>query len=248
MNHSGMMTYQSPEFRLTRPNHDTVVVWAARLEVEQAQLDAYTGLLSADERERATRFHFEQHRRRFTAARGILRCLLGGYLNRHPADIRFVYGSAGKPALDRDEGLRFNVAHSHEMALYAFTYAREIGVDIEFMRPVADMEQVAACCFSRREFADWKGLSEAQKPEGFFNGWTRKEAYIKALGEGLSHPLNQFDVSLRPGQAARLLNVQGNPSEAARWSLQAIHPEPGYAAALAVEGQGWTLECHKREK
>lgn len=222
--------------------HDIIAVWVANLDFAQNQSDALQEYLSIDELARAARFHFDKDRRRFVAARGILRSILGRYLNRHPSDISLVYGSAGKPRLSSND-LSFNLSHSHQLALYTVTREREVGVDIEFIRSVSDIDQVAAHSFSAREYAEWQQLPETEKQVGFFNCWTRKEAYIKALGEGLSHPLDQFDVSLKPGQAARLLHVEDNPVEVKRWSLQAINLHEGYVAALAVEGTGWSLEC-----
>lgn len=230
-----------PEAESVLPARDTVMVWAAQLDLGQEQSDDLAGLLSADEHDRAARFQFDEHRRRYIAARGILRLILGRCLNLRPEQVCLVYGAAGKPALHPDEGVYFNLAHSHQMALYAVTYQRQVGVDLEFIRPVADMAQIAASNFSACEYADWQGLPAAEQQAGFFNCWTRKEAYIKARGEGLLYPLDRFDVSLRPGQPAQLLRVEGSASEAARWSLQAVNPHPGYAAALAIEGRGWSL-------
>jgi 4'-phosphopantetheinyl transferase len=139
--------------------------------------------------------------------------------------------------------LRFNVSHSHGLALYAVTRRRKIGIDIERVRPISGPEQLAARFFSAGENAELCALPEHVKHEAFFNCWTRKEAYVKARGEGLSLPLNQFDVSLNPGEPARLLRVERDPQEAARWSLQGLTPAPGYVAALAVEGHGWRLAC-----
>jgi 4'-phosphopantetheinyl transferase len=222
---------------------DRVDVWSVRLDVGAEQAAYLAKLLSPDEQARAARFRFNEHRRRFIVARGVLRALLGQYLNRPAERIRFTYSPAGKPALEVDEGLRFNVSHSHEMALYAIAYEREVGVDLEYMRPLEDMERLAAGTFSARENAVWRHLPEAHRQEGFFNCWTRKEAYIKALGQGLSYPLDQFDVSLKPGEPARLLSVTGKPQEVTRWTFQAFNPGENYVAALAVEGQGWRFEC-----
>lgn len=223
--------------------HDRVDAWSVRLDVDAEQAAYLAKLLSPDEQARAARFRFNEHRRRFIVARGVLRALLGQYLNRPAERIRFTYSPAGKPALEIDEGLRFNVSHSHEMAVYAVTYKREVGIDLEFMRPLDDMERLAAGCFSARENAVWRHLPEVHRQEGFFNCWTRKEAYIKALGQGLSYLLDQFDVSLKPGEPARLLSVTGKPREVTRWTFQAFNPGKNYVAALAVEGQGWRFEC-----
>jgi 4'-phosphopantetheinyl transferase len=200
--------------------------------------------LSEEEHRKAKCFHFEQDRKRFIVGRGVLRTILGLYLGVEPSLLRFCYNSHGKPYLaDRFGGgaLQFNLSHSHELALYAFTRGREIGVDLEYIRYIPDAEQIAASFFSARENTVLHTLPTSQKQETFFNCWTRKEAYIKAIGNGLAQPLDKFDVSLAPGEPARLLSVDGAPEEASRWSLKALTPAPGYVAALAVEGHNWSL-------
>lgn len=162
-----------------------------------------------------------------------------------------VYGLRGKPSLAPSyggESIRFNVSHSNELALYAMTNHREVGVDIEFMRPLDEVESIARRFFSTREQAILRSLPAHLKQQGFYNCWTRKEAYIKATGEGISQPLDQFDVSLAPGEPARLLSVSGKPDEASRWSFEVLRPSIEYAAALAVEGSGWQLMCWKWEE
>ena len=141
------------------------------------------------------------------------------------------------------EGLCFNLSHSHGIALYAITCGREIGIDIEYFRPDVEVEKLAERFFSPREAAVLRALPEHLRKEGFFNCWTRKEAYIKAEGKGMSIPLSAFDVSLTPGEPAALLRTESHPQETSRWSLQALSPEPGYTAALAVKGHDWELKC-----
>ena len=133
-----------------------------------------------------------------------------------------------------DGALRFNLAHSHELALYAFTLGREIGVDIEYLRALPDADQIAKRFFSARENAALQALSTNQRQQAFYNCWTRKEAYVKAIGKGLAQPLDQFDVSLAPGESTRLLKVEGAPEEGSRWSLYSLTPVAGYVAAVAV--------------
>jgi 4'-phosphopantetheinyl transferase len=201
-------------------------------------------LLSADEAQRAARYGFARDRRRFVVARATLRILLGRYLNLEPGRVRFCYGTHGKPALDalQCEGdLRFSLAHSEDLALYAIASGREVGVDLEWVRPLADLRQIAETFFSARERAALFELEPAHRPEAFYACWTRKEAYLKARGEGLALPLDQFDVSLAPGEPARLLGVRGDPRERQRWSLHALAPAAGCVAALAVEGHRWKL-------
>lgn len=238
-------SWNSPPKTLTLPSN-AVHVWRASLEVSVSCLQALKNTLAADECARAKRFYFQEHRERFIAGRGLLRNILSRYLDKKPGQLRFCYNSYGKPALIEDtnaEGLRFNLSHSHDMALYAVTRGREIGIDIERFRPDVEAEKLAERFFSPREATVLRALPEDLRKEGFFNCWTRKEAYIKAEGEGMSIPLSAFDVSLTPGEPAALLRSQKDPQEASRWSMQALDPEPGYAAALAVKGHDWELKC-----
>jgi len=225
---------------------DHIHVWCASLDQPASCVQQFAQSLSADERVRAERFHFEQHRNRFIAGRGLLRMILSYYTGIEPSRLQFCYGPHGKPALTEassSDRLCFNLSHSQELALFAVTRDREIGVDLECVRPISDAEQIAERFFSAQENAVFRALPRNQKQQAFFNCWTRKEAYIKARGEGLSLPLKQFDVSLIPGEPAKLLSIRGDPEEASKWSLQALSPAPGYVAALAVEGHGWDLAC-----
>jgi 4'-phosphopantetheinyl transferase len=223
-----------------------VHVWRASLDQAAPCVERLQRTLSADELHRAARFHFPRDRRRFIVARGVLRDILGRYLGVHPSALGFRYSAYGKPALADvadEEALRFNVSHSHEMALFAVTCGREVGVDIEYLRREIACEEIAEHFFSVRERGSLRALPAEVKHQAFFNCWTRKEAYIKAHGEGLSLPLDQFDVSLAPGEPAALLATRSDPREALRWSLRVLTPGPDYVAAVAVEGQGWNLTC-----
>jgi len=188
---------------------DEVHVW--RIALDRGDGDSLRARLSSDELARAARFHFERDRTRFLVARAALREILAHYLGASPAEIAFVYGDHGKPALAPPHGdLRFNLSHSHGLALCAVTRGREVGVDVERIRELDDLEDLARSVFSARELAALHRLPEPGLLAGFFTGWTRKEAFIKALGEGLSHPLKRFDVSLEPGRPARLERIDGN--------------------------------------
>jgi 4'-phosphopantetheinyl transferase len=225
---------------------DEVHVWRASLNHPAEGLERLYGTLTPDERERAARFHFERDRRHYVAARGLLREILSLYLRQSPDSLRFSYTSYGKPYL-ADEcvgaGLRFNLSHSGELALYAVSLRRELGVDIERIRTDVEHAQIAAGFFSGPEVEALRALPAHLQREAFFICWTRKEAYIKGIGEGLSLPLDSFDVSLMPGAPASLLAVRGDAQEAARWTLHALEPGAGYHAALVAEGRDWRLKC-----
>lgn len=228
---------------------DEVHVWRSYLDLAASQIQALYQTLSADERSRAERFYFQQDQHRFIAARGILRAILGRYLRVESNQLRFGYGLYGKPALTGEcggEDLRFNLSHSDGLALYAVTRGREVGVDLERIRADFVDEQVAKRFFSPEEVSALQALPAHLQKEAFFNCWTRKEAYIKARGEGLSFPLDKFEVSLSPGAPAALVSTLSDPQEATRWSLHHLFPGPGYVGALAVEGQSWQLKCWQR--
>ena len=226
---------------------DDVHVWRIALDVGDPILMRLRETLADDERKRADRFHFEKDRRHFTAARGGMRILLATYLARRPGDVRFAYSNYGKPRLmdaDNASDLRFNLSHSHGLALLAATRGRDIGVDVERLRDMErDGESLAERFFSPREVAALRSLPPELRREAFFHCWTRKEAYIKGQGKGLALPLDQFDVSLHPDEPAALLATQHDPPEARRWSLQSLFPGEGYVGALAVEGHSWQLWC-----
>jgi len=225
---------------------DEIHIWRVPLDMSLATIERLGQFLAPDERARAERFRFARDRNQFTIGRGLLRVLLGRYLVCEPQRVSFRYSSYGKPSLDAPlsaSGLQFNLSHSHQLALLAFTYASNIGVDVEYMRSDVEFEQLAERFFAPGERTVLQSISPTLRPEAFYNCWTRKEAYIKARGEGLSIPLESFDVSLKPGEPAVLLRSRENPSEALRWSLHSLTPGEQYAAALAVEGIAWQLRC-----
>jgi|GEM_PF-134532 len=224
---------------------DAVHVWCASLNLGPSRIQALERTLSTDERERASRFHFHRDRECFIASRGILRFILGRYLDREPADLRFFYNAYGKPALTEEmtDGLRFNLSHSAGLALYAVAQNREVGIDLEWIRPSLAREQIAERVFSAAEVAALRSLPDQLQAEGFFTYWTLKEAFTKAKGEGLTLPLDGFEVSpSSEGQVAGL-TLYGHPQEARCWSLLKLLPAPGYLAALAIEGSNWCLQC-----
>jgi 4'-phosphopantetheinyl transferase len=216
-----------------------VHVWRASLDCSESVLHRFEAALAADEKARAQRFVFQPDRNSYIAARGVLRELLGKYLHRGPSEIEFDYGAQGKPALRSgwsQSGLQFNVSHSHGMALFAFAVARPVGVDVEMVRADFAGEKIAERFFSPQEVRELRSLPAAVQDEGFFLCWTRKEAYIKARGEGLQIPLKSFHVSLTPTKPARL-----QADDSSRWSLRSLRLEGRYVGAVVGEGKGWKL-------
>lgn len=225
---------------------DEVHVWKVGLGVPLNTIGQLQHILSEDEVKRAEQFRFEKDRLHWITAHAILRILLGHYLDSDPRGIAFTSNDYGKPFIAFPSygiRLRFNLSHSGNLALYAFTYNRHIGVDVEQMRGSIEYETLAQHYFSPYERATLQALPPTVRQEAFFQCWSRKEAYIKARGSGLSVPLDQFDVSLTPGEPAALLDSREDPQAQKRWSLHAISPESNYTGALVVEGTGWHLSC-----
>jgi 4'-phosphopantetheinyl transferase len=214
-----------------------VHVWRAYLELPRFVLQELEQTLSPDERQRAGRFRFASDRCRFVAARGVLRQILARYLDCHPSEAKFSYGPFGKPALApgcRSNGLQFSLAHSGTLAVYAIAKGPEVGIDVEEIRPLFVQERIAEQFFAQQEVGELRALPLQLQPEAFFNCWTRKEAYVKARGNGLQIALDSFVVSLAPGKPAEF-RAGADPG----WSLHAFTPAPGYIAALATTGQNW---------
>jgi 4'-phosphopantetheinyl transferase len=212
-------------------------VWRARLDLDPDSLSRMRSTLAEDEQARADRFHFDRDRNHFIACRGILRELLGSYLTCNPALLQFSYGTFGKPALhlqDSSQPIRFNVAHSNGLALLAFARSCEIGVDLESIRADFASDEIARRYFSKQELAELCALPETMQTQGFFECWTRKEAYIKARGLGLQIPLQSFSVSLTPGKPETLQS-----EDAGGWILRSIEVGPHFAGAIVGEGCDW---------
>jgi 4'-phosphopantetheinyl transferase len=217
-----------------------VDVWRVQLNVPSDLLSVLEGMLSTDESERAARFHFPVHRDRFIAAHGCLRDILTRYLPLDSRPLIFSVNDYGKPSLSEalsGRGLEFNLSHSGDFAMVAVTLHRQVGVDVEYMREEPSREEIAARYFSEREVSDFLSVPPEGRNVTFFNCWTRKEAYIKAHGLGLSLPLDSFDVSLIPGEPAILRATRPDPQEATRWTLKHLEAQSGYAGAIAVEGK-----------
>jgi len=213
-----------------------VHVWKIALDRPAGVVGELRGLLSADELARADRFRVERGRERYIVGRGVLRTLLNRYTGAPPHALVFAYNEFGKPELPGSE-VCFNLSHSHGIALAAVTRGRAVGVDIERIREEVIGERIAQRFFSPAEARTLAGLPPAQQARAFFDCWTRKEAWIKARGEGLSIALDSFEVTLGPGEPARLVATRPDAQEADRWSLQALECEPEFAAAVAVAGE-----------
>lgn len=217
-------------------------LWTVPLAAVGTEKYGILEVLSPDERKRAEAFRFDRHRNSFILGRALLRFILGEYLGRAPRDIIFSYGANGKPALnDSNPPLHFNLAHSENRVVYAFTQAGELGVDIELVRSLPDFESIARSFFSAAERDQVLGLPADQRAEGFFNCWTRKEAYLKAVGDGLMVPLNSFQVSLLPGQPAAFIQLSGDRYAMSQWSLFHLDFPDGYIGALAIPFVGCTV-------
>lgn len=242
------MKISDPAFRLetqiTLPE-DEVHLWRIDLASVAKGEQHWQQVLADSEQARAARFHFSKDRQYFTATRALLRIILGGYVHSDPAELVFHYSEREKPSLIPSRSatpLEFNVSHSGDRALLAFARGRPIGVDVEQLRENFDHAAIARRFFSAQEQNQLASLPPSEQFHGFFRCWTRKEAYIKALGTGLSLPLTQFDVSLKAGDANALLATRPDHAEAAHWSLQEVPAFDGYVAALCVRGHGWRLK------
>jgi 4'-phosphopantetheinyl transferase len=199
-----------------------VHAWTVDLDEPPADVRRLAALLSDDEAERAARLQFDRDRRRFVMARSALRCVLGHYTGVAPAALRFALGHAGKPALDcpaGTDGLAFNLSHSGGQALIGVARGMAIGVDLEAARQVPEYEAIAKSHFAVAEVAGLFALPQARRMDGFFACWTRKEAYVKAIGGGLSVPLDSFEVSLDPDAPAQLRAIDGSACAAAAWTM-----------------------------
>jgi 4'-phosphopantetheinyl transferase len=224
---------------------DEVQLWRVDLEAIRADESRWQELLSADEATRASRFHFPIDRQHFVASRALLRTILAGYLCTHANDLTFSYSAKQKPSLGSPHatsGITFNLSHSGGIALYAFSHGRDLGVDVERVRADFDVEAIGRRFFSAHEQRQLFDLPSAERADAFFRCWTRKEAYVKATGDGLSLPLSQFDVSLEPGKTNALVATRPDSSEAERWLLREVSAGSGYTAALCADGQDWKLK------
>jgi 4'-phosphopantetheinyl transferase len=225
-----------------------VHVWLGELDVPPERLQALRAVLHADELARADRLLQAHHRIHSAAARAYLRMLLGRYLGVAPKSVELQFNAFGKPSLAgafASRGLRFNLSHSHGLALFAFACGRELGVDLEKIRPDFASTEIAGRFFSAAESARLRSLAPEARAQAFFECWTRKEAYIKARGDGLSRGLDTFEVAFGPGTRPAILAAGDEPDAATRWAVYDLQPAEGYCGALIVEGAGVAVACWK---
>lgn len=231
----GMLTAKTPVLQTPpRLAPGEIAVWVLSLTQPAATCRLLESLLSSDEKQRAARFRFDRDRRRYIVCRGALRRALGAYLCSTPEALTFSYGRRGKPALNGDEGgrLEFNVSHSADLGMLTFADYGGVGSDIEWTGRRVEFESIARRFFTEHEVRDLLAVTGEQRREGFFNCWTRKEAYIKAIGEGLACPLHRFSVTLRPCDPPAMRWIEGDQAD--RWRIRAFRPAPGYVAAVAA--------------
>jgi 4'-phosphopantetheinyl transferase len=223
----------------TQPEGNEIHLWRAFLDCDTGVLQRLEATLAPEERSRAEKFVFAGDRNHFIAARGILRETLGAYVGCRPAALEIAYGSRGKPLLGgarSDDSIAFNLSHTRGLAVYAIARGRPVGVDIEAVRSRFESERIAERFFSPEEIEELRALPEDGRTKGFFQCWTRKEAYIKARGEGLHIPLDSFRVTVRPDEPEKLVSA-----DSSRWKLHSFEPAEGFAGALVGEGKDWQL-------
>lgn len=242
---TGAALWRRPPNRPALPADD-VHVWRVALGLDDGAVGPLAARLADDERARAERFKFPRHRRRYVVARARLREILGRYLDVPPEHLAFRYGAHGKPALDaeavgRVPDLAFNLSHTGDVAVVALARGRAVGVDVEAVRALPDADAIAARFFSAAEVEVYRALPEPDRPAAFFACWTRKEAFVKAVGDGLTYGLDAFDAAVRPEDGPALLRVRGADARAAGWDARDVPAGPGLAAAVAASRPGWRL-------
>jgi len=241
------MIISNPDFRLeplVLPGEE-VHLWRVDLAAVADGELRWLKILSPDEQTKAARFRFARDRRRFASTRAVLRTVLGAYLGSEPEKIIFRYAGKGKPFLkprNSAESIDFNVSHSGDVALLVFARGRPVGVDVEQIRDNLDPLAIARRYFSTHEQSQLAAFGPGERCAAFFRCWTRKEAYIKARGDGLSLPLDSFDVSLEARKQNALLGCRTDDTDITLWPLEDIEVGKGYASALCVRGHGWKLK------
>lgn len=236
-----MTTWPAPPFWLV-PLPGQAHIFRLPLDLPEARLEALRPLLDEAEQARAARYLFERDRRRFIAARGQVRQILGFCLERRPEDLRFSLSARGKPSLDEPTCLRFNLSHSRSLGLLVVCAGQDVGIDLEAGRDEADTAGIARRFFTPGEAARLQALPEEQHRAAFYTCWTRKEAYLKGRGEGLAVSLSSFEVSFAPGEPPQVFTLPERTPDP-DWRLYDLRPGQGFAGALAVRGQPVELFC-----
>lgn len=229
-----MWTTFSNQYLSLQPDH--VHVWSVSKKDHEDRLHEYWGILDEIEKDRALKFRFLKDRYCFIIARGVLRKLLGIYLEMAPEQIKFQFGHNGKPYVHHSSNIKFNISHSADTILLGFVHNYCIGVDVEYTKREVDVEKIARLFFSEEEVSALRSLDHAYHTQAFYNCWTRKEAFIKAVGSGLSFPLDQFVVSLDSTKDARLIDTKWDKKEKEKWMLQSIEPKEDYIGAISIKG------------
>ncbi|MDJ0682158.1 MAG: 4'-phosphopantetheinyl transferase superfamily protein [Xenococcaceae cyanobacterium MO_167.B52] len=233
------LVWQNPSLNLVLP-YDEIHVWRASLDLAPQSLEELETVLSEDEKLRANRFRFAKHRRRFIAARGILRQLLARYLQISPEEINFTYNPQGKPQLAssfKNIDLQFNISHSEDLALYSFNYGQQIGIDLEYLRENVDYENIAKRFFCDSELELITNCIPEQRQQRFYQLWTAKEAYLKAIGKGLGGGLQTSEIKLNQEDNIYLHSIENKQETAKDWSLYNFIPQTNFVATIALSAK-----------
>lgn len=226
-------------------SRERILVWLVRLDKPANEvLDTDYLLLDDSEKTRADRFKFEKDRVSFIISHAALRKVLAHYLNQPADQIHFIYNEYEKPSLSPayQSDITFNLSHSGHYALIALSRVDPVGVDVEIMRDTRDLDEIAERFFSQNEVMDYQSLPQADRVLGFYQAWTRKEAFIKAIGSGLYHSLHAFSVSLKPNEPAMIKHIDDHSVE--QWQLFSWIPAEGFCAAVAIESEvSKSLHC-----
>ncbi len=231
----------TPQFTL---DEQTIHVWTVPIDSSEFVAARFFDHLSPEEQQRSERFRFAHLKQAFALTHGALRILLAQYIGERPRHIQFAYGRHGKPSVPNAKSIHFNISHSGRIALFAFTQGLEIGIDVEQLGPISGMDDIARRFFRADEVADMLSLPSEMQRLAFFLCWTRKEAYIKAIGGGLSIPLDSFRVTLIPGQPPSLMHPGEQRCSNSIWTLTDIELAPPYVGAVAYPGIERTLQLN----
>lgn len=225
---------------ILKPNE--VHIWAINKKEHINKLPLYWDILNTSEKEKAAKFRFESDHNCAVISRGILKNILGNYLNKTPKNIEFKLGEYGKPTLKETSDIEFNISHSKDSIVMAFTQKNKIGIDVEYTKKDIEVKKIASHFFAEEEVTSLLALKESYHKQAFYNCWTRKEAFIKALGCGLSFPLDKFVVSLDCSKEAQLIATKWDKKEKEKWFLKAFEPDKDYIGAVSVKGKVTNME------